>query len=86
MELESGMEKAAQVGFYDIFVHWQRRWLVFTFKTHVSHFITITLQHHNLPADCAREMFKHSKDAASILVSIFLIGKFWISCFLWVMS
>jgi len=34
----------------------------------VSHFLTITLQHHNSPADFVRELFKPSKDAARHLV------------------
>jgi len=44
--------------------------VVFTSKTSMSHFFTVTLQHHNLPADCATELFKPSKDAASPLVCI----------------
>jgi len=42
----------------------------FTFETHVSHLFTITLQLCNSPANCARELFKPSKDAASLLVCI----------------
>jgi len=34
----------------------------------MSHFFTITLQHHNSPIDCARELFKPSKGVASLLV------------------
>jgi len=58
----------------------------FSFKTHVSHLITITLQLHNLPAECARELFKPSTDAASLPVCIKNIEKFGIVGFLWVMS
>jgi len=50
----------------------QKLWLqlVFTSKTHMNHFVTVTLQHHNSPADCSRELFKCSKDVASLLVYI----------------
>jgi len=39
----------------------------------MSHFFTITLHHHISPADLARELFKCSKDAASLLVWILKI-------------
>jgi len=42
----------------------------FTLKTNMRHLKTITLQHHNLFADYTRELFKRSKDAASLLVCI----------------
>jgi len=35
----------------------------------------ITLQHHNSPANCGREVLKHSKDAASLLGCIFFNWK-----------
>lgn len=35
--------------------------VVFTFRTHVSHFFTIALQLLNSPADCSRELCKHLK-------------------------
>jgi len=45
-----------------------------------------TLQLHNSPADCVRELFKPSKDAASLLDCIEeKIKKFWIVVFLCVM-
>jgi len=33
--------------------------------------LNVTLQHHNSPANCVRELFKYSKDAASPLDYIF---------------
>jgi len=39
----------------------------FTFKTHMSHFITMTLQLHNSLGNQARELFKCLKDAATLL-------------------
>ena len=51
-------------------------------KTHVSDFFDVTLHHHNSPTDRARELFKRSKNAASLLVSIYKrIGKFHITFF-----
>ena len=46
-------------------------WYTCTWKSHVSHISYVTLHHHNSPADWARELFKPSKDAASLLVGIF---------------
>jgi len=52
----------------------------------INHVSSITHQLHNLPANCAREWFKSSKDTASLLVWIFKkLGNSEI-CFLWVMS
>jgi len=42
------------------------RW--FTFKDSKSHCFGRVLQHHYLPADRARELFKPSADSASLLV------------------
>jgi len=36
----------------------------------VSHLKAIIFQHHNSTADCTRELFKHSKDVASLLERI----------------
>jgi len=45
------------------------------------------MHHHKSPADHVRELFKRSKDAASLLVwKIENIGKFWILFLLWVTS
>jgi len=62
---------------YDIFVLWTP-----TF----SCYFRATLQLHNSPGNWARELFKPSKDVASLLDCAEKNGKFLISCFLWVMS
>jgi len=42
----------------------------FTYTTHVSHIFTVILNHHNLPTDYARELFKYSEDVASLVAWI----------------
>jgi len=45
----------------------------FIFKTCISHlFATINSQFHNLPGDCASELFKPLNDAASLLLWILI--------------
>jgi len=48
----------------------------------LSRYFRATLQLHNSPTDCARELFKCSKDAVSLLIALKKFGKFWISVFL----
>ena len=35
-------------------------------KSRMTRYLHATLQLHNSPVDCARELFKHSKDSASL--------------------
>jgi len=44
------------------------------------------MQLHNSPGDCVGELFKLPEDAASLLVSISKIAKFWFSDYVWVTS
>ena len=53
---------------------------VFSFKTCMSHFSIVSLPHHNSPTNCPRELFKPSKDMASLLVCNEKF-KFWVSRF-----
>jgi len=49
----------------------------------MSHYFHATVQLHNSPADCARELFKPSKDQASLYFPSKKLGSFCF-CFLWV--
>jgi len=57
-------------------------WVGFTLKTLHELLNYYHLQLHNSPVDCARNLFKHSKDAASLSDYTEKIGKFFISGFL----
>jgi len=61
-----------ETGFYsffnivEVFVQYAR-----TLKSYMSHFSCITLCHRNSQTNWAKELFKPSKDARIILISIF---------------
>jgi len=57
--------------------------VAFTFNSCMSLLKANTLQLHNIPVDCARELFKNSEDVASLLDCNKKIGKLWILGFLW---
>jgi len=54
---------------------------IHTLKSWMSCYFHATLQLHNSPGDCSGELFKSSKDAASLLVCIKKLEKLWISIF-----
>jgi len=61
-----------------------------TSKSHIEHvvlhYFLTTLQLHNSPGDCAKELFKHSKDVESLLVCNEKNKKVLEFFFLWVPS
>ena len=56
-------------------------WLSFTLKGTICPYLAKPLQFHNLPVNCARELFKLSKDSASLLVAMKKILGFGFSFF-----
>jgi len=55
-------------------------------KSCVSCYFRVPLQLHNLPADCAKKLFKSLKDAVNLLVCIKKNWKVLDFSFLWVTS
>jgi len=60
---------------------------IFILRNHaLNHYFYTTLQLHNSPVDCARQLFKPSKDAASLWACNEKKFDFWVFSFLWVTS